>query len=45
MKPPKAFTGGPTHIYSFIGREVKDRLVGFQPKTRIQNAIEPYLQN
>lgn len=29
----------------FIGGEVKERLVGFQPKTRIQNAIEPHLQN
>lgn len=45
MKPPNTFTGRPTHIYSIIGREVKERLVGFQPKTRIQNAIEPHLQN
>ena len=29
----------------FVGGEVKERLVGFQPKARIQNAIEPHLQN
>jgi len=29
----------------FVGGEVKERLVGFQPKGRIQNAIEPHLQN
>lgn len=27
----------------FVHGEVKERLVGFQPKTRIQNAIEPHL--
>ena len=29
----------------FVGGEVKERLVGFQPKARIQNVIEPHLQN
>jgi thioredoxin 1 len=29
----------------FVNGEVKERLIGFQPKTRIQSAIAPHLQN